>query len=528
MHLSVTGEGAVLVNGRRCRSAKLSIGDCVDLGASRLVRIPAPKGYDDALEFRPAQKSGEDSAHGSRFRQDLDGGMGYRALSWSFVGLILTLFFILPSMVLVGEDEAQFIRTSPLPDDSTWSSGPLHSSHRFIGDDCTACHVDAFGLVRDQECVACHTGISNHVDPMLHKVSDLKEARCASCHKEHNEPSVLVQRDQRECASCHGDLEAHVDGLVSLANATDFALDHPEFKVSLPREMDGQRLWSLERVDVGAGHPIETSNLLFPHDLHLAADGIEGPAGVVALQCDDCHRTDRAGSYMKPISMELHCADCHLLTFDPAMPKRQLPHGEPSLLLPILEEYYSKHILSLATREARQPVFSAKRPGGETRREAALRQEALGLAEQKALEALEDILERTTCVTCHEVKRMPNSGADPVWYVSPVKLPVTWMPKSIFDHKPHEAQSCTSCHEADKSEAATDVLMPDIATCRACHGGQKSEDLLMSSCIDCHEFHLPQHGLMRAELSEESLPNGASELMTQLLTNIEDEQGASR
>ncbi|MEE3109745.1 MAG: hypothetical protein VX323_06850, partial [Pseudomonadota bacterium] len=210
LDLRVVGEGAAFVNGRRTRGSKLAIGDSVDLGASRITRVEAPADYDFAIEFRPASDGGEEGVFGAQFKQTLElGGLARRGPSWAFVGLILGLFLILPGTALISEDAAELTRATPLPDDSLWSSGPLHTSHRFMGNDCSACHVDAFAMVRDQECVACHASMTHHVDTAVHQVAELEETRCASCHKEHNEPSVLVQGDQRECASCHGNLEAH-------------------------------------------------------------------------------------------------------------------------------------------------------------------------------------------------------------------------------------------------------------------------------------------------------------------------------
>ena len=39
---------------------------------------------------------------------------------------------------------------------------------------------------------------------------------------------------------------------------------------------------------------------------------------------------------MQPVSMEQHCSSCHLLTFDPDHPDRELP-GEPDELLLMME-----------------------------------------------------------------------------------------------------------------------------------------------------------------------------------------------
>jgi predicted CXXCH cytochrome family protein len=89
---------------------------------------------------------------------------------------------------------------------------------------------------------------------------------------------------------------------------------------------------------------------------------------------------------------------------------------------------------------------------------------------------------------------MPDG--QPSWTVLPVKLVDTWMPKSVFDHKPHAEQSCESCHQAERSAAATDVLMPNIESCQTCHGGEHSENKLNSECIDCHRFHNPNQSLM--------------------------------
>jgi len=49
---------------------------------------------------------------------------------------------------------------------------------------------------------------------------------------------------------------------------------------------------------------------------------------------------------------------------------------------------------------------------------------------------------------------------------------------------------CDGCHDAEFSSDAGDILMPDIGSCRSCHGGENADNLLQSNCIACHEFHL--------------------------------------
>jgi DnaJ-class molecular chaperone len=140
--------------------------------------------------------------------------------------------------------------------------------------------------------------------------------------------------------------------------------------------------------------------------------------------------------------------------------------------------------------------------------EAALRAQALVLAKRQALATAEDIFERTTCAICHQVDRKEVEGGELTWEVLPVKLVDRWMPKSVFDHQPHKDQSCATCHNAKASAFANDVLMPDLANCKTCHGGPESDNKIQSECIDCHQFHHPQQGLMGADLDQFTLSLG--------------------
>lgn len=87
-----------------------------------------------------------------------------------------------------------------------------------------------------------------------------------------------------------------------------------------------------------------------------------------------------------------------------------------------------------------------------------------------------DLFERRACVDCHEVRR-EGTAAEPLWKVTPVKLPDIWMPQARFDHAEHGTSltPCSTCHTAETSKTASDVLMPRIETCRDCHGGERGE-----------------------------------------------------
>ena len=58
------------------------------------------------------------------------------------------------------------------------------------------------------------------------------------------------------------------------------------------------------------------------------------------LGCGDCHLLSLDREHFVPVTMESSCVACHELTFDPQMPDRQLPHGEPLEVMMTLEGQY--------------------------------------------------------------------------------------------------------------------------------------------------------------------------------------------
>jgi hypothetical protein len=53
------------------------------------------------------------------------------------------------------------------------------------------------------------------------------------------------------------------------------------------------------------------------------------------------------------------------------------------------------------------------------------------------------------------------------------------------------------CHVGTEiSKRTSDVLMPTLTECRACHSGPNdTRNKLPSDCLMCHQFHLPDRGL---------------------------------
>ena len=510
------GEEQFFVNGKRSRASRLNAGDVVEIGNYALT-VGASADHDFMIEVEARAVSASEVAFGSSFTQSLDGvAWSKRKLSWALVLGSLVAFLFIPGIAVFDHELAAELRAMPLvPDDGLWSPGPMHSAHQMMGANCNACHVEPFVRVRDRECIACHVSMTHHVDTAIHQVPALEEVRCATCHMEHKEPSVLVRRDQKQCADCHADLEAFASGPLGVENASDFEHHHPEFKVSMLVPVGGalDMTWEIERRALDDPDLIEQSNLKFPHDVHMSTDGIEGPAGKLQMACSDCHRPEAGGAYMQPVSMERHCADCHALTFDASVPNRELPHGQPDMVVRLLEEFYSRQVLvgSNAVPTGRS-VREARRPGQMSPMTAAERDAAITLALTQAEQTAENIFERTTCAICHEVERVDDPERASPWQVLPVRLARVWMPKGWFDHHAHKTVNCSDCHDAASSSQASDVLMPDIASCRECHGGGNARNKLASDCVDCHVFHLPGKGLMRPDEPHASLRPVTSDL----------------
>ena len=444
--------------------------------------------------------------------------------SWLlFVG-ILSLFLIIPLVSLTNKDLASTLRNSPLPSDNSWISGELSPPHQIpdLNKNCDACHVNGFEVVQDETCLSCHSATNHHFDTAKHDVERLESSRCASCHLEHETPLQIVRQDDQLCVACHSDMAEtgvatteliDVDSFGSEQQRSSMKKPHPSFKVSMlqPTGTADNTVWETVRVAL-IDDPKEQSNLIFPHDVHLDANGIDAPEGSRVLQCNSCHLNDDAGKLMQPINMVNHCSDCHTMIFDPDAPDRVVPHGDPDTVLLTLEEYYSRqYLLAELGREPTEKEvrdFMLRRPGKSVAQRE-LQTQTLASPWGKANSIAEEIFERTTCKTCHETS-IDNSGKYlSKWRVNPIRLTTNWMPKSDFDHFSHKTFACASCHNATLSETATDVLMPDLPSCEACHTGSRThESKLPTTCIGCHDFHL-----------DDQKPWGDSETTELLLQN---------
>src|SRR6185369_16206569 len=202
--LTAISPKGVVVNGRRQTRVHLDPDDTLTLGETTvkiqrgrgeyacIVRVEDPFSTDDSLPASAASTRNQSSRYTISF------------WSWTLTIGVAAIFLLVPIGTFLGPSMRKILRSTPLvPSDALWSSGPLHSAHRFIGNDCTACHVNPFQPVRNSECETCHAEVQHHVDVRSADVKLFDRERCAQCHFEHKEPATLVLRDPRLCTDCH-------------------------------------------------------------------------------------------------------------------------------------------------------------------------------------------------------------------------------------------------------------------------------------------------------------------------------------
>lgn len=428
---------------------------------------------------------------------------GKRAMAWIGLVAALAIFLAVPvwSSLTRPEVEPDIDQPGTVLMDASWSTGALSSAHHGLEDQCEACHVEPFQAVRDETCITCHEDIADHADrqrmsrgmpaftgtdamlwDIAHAFGKPGPGACTDCHTEHEGAGRMEPTQQRFCADCHGTMDARLTD-TALGNARDFGTMHPEFKVAvLPRAGATQPV----RVSL-ATKPRDHNGLKFPHDVHLdRTSGVTQMARRLGrragygdvLECADCHTPTADGTRFLPVDMEEDCEACHSLVYDQVGSTfRSLSHGN-------IEQ--AEADLAAMDRLPRRPVVTGRRRPGQ-------------FAEGGQYYANFSTISPTTlrasaldtdglCGDCH-TRGNPSEGP---LSVMPVTQTQRYMLHGWFDHQAHEQEDCTSCHAAETSDVSTDLLLPDLASCRDCHMGEGDRAAeVPSTCAMCHSYHMP-------------------------------------
>ncbi len=480
----------IRVNGEITYSKTVGAGAIIELGSTRLTLLDIKGDFDAAVEVSTIDKS-EQAAIVSKRKKPTSLSQTWISKRWpSWLGFFLVLGFglLVPAATHIVPGLNKILRYSPLPSTAFWNPGEVDAAHQFFATDCKRCHENAFLMVRDKACTSCHMNTKAHADPAKFNIPALGDARCGTCHQDHNGKRGMISTDQRLCSDCHADLKDRTQGASQIVDVSDFGDSHPQFHVNLPG-WNADNLFTPKSMPWSSGLK-ENSGLKFNHQKHLDAKGLNTPDGRKHLTCESCHQPDAGGSAMKPIAFEGMCHECHSLGFDTLAPDREVPHANVEAVTYTLNEFYAKRGLEGGYADARAPtiVQQRRRPGSPplSRQEQI---EALAWARDRSEQAARTLFTGKACVTCHSVSP-PAAGKD-TWQVAPVRVSGIWYSKAKFNHAKHQTNACTDCHEgAPKSEASNDLLIPGIENCRECHAGAHASGKVASTCIACHGYHV--------------------------------------
>lgn len=511
---SIAREG-VQVNGNSVKRAVLRAGDLVELPGASLHIDDAPGGFDGMVTVRRA--AGHVSSLSAQKLNLADTILAKRSFAWLGAILIVVGMFVIP--LLFSGERAADAPVAKLFSDQVWTSGELHAAHELVtGENCAGCHGAPFERVQNEACVACHGAIQDHVSSAFLAATNVSvdeadfgmnaNERCGVCHREHNEPSTIVSDADSDCVQCHAvdnGIHRDADPLAAVAGFTPDS--HPSYEFMLPRfELSnftgtGDEGWRLEAVsDTEIENSPETSQLLFPHDIHLDPGEVTDLGSGEALTCGSCHSMSVDGEHFLPVDMETHCQDCHQLDFDESDPDRSLPHArlrEAVFALEgmLLKKYFDPDDTGELFAYRKLPDRPARPAGCTDAPEVCVERELKEIVEAQFSGEI-------GCAACHSFEQQDAKDIEDQFWVHPVKLPQDFVPDARFDHIAHQVlrdneteelligdEACETCHAAEGSKQATDLLMPTMDTCYECHGDRSSAAQVALACIDCHEYH---------------------------------------
>ncbi|KLI64496.1 cytochrome c3 family protein [Aurantiacibacter marinus] len=427
---------------------------------------------------------------------------GKRAMAWAGALAVLIAFLAVPIYSHMNRPTGGDPGDGPGATimDASWSTGSLSSAHHSLEDSCEACHVEPFVAVRDETCVSCHEGLGDHAEPRrlvtgMPEFSggeavlwDIAQAfnkpgpgACTDCHTEHEGAGRMEPTSEQFCADCHDTLDRRLTD-TALGNARDFGTLHPQFQ-ALVRPARGAEE---ERSELAAGLR-DFNGLKFPHDEHLSTtNGVARMAmrldGEV-LDCASCHTPTADGVRFLPVDMETSCESCHSLVYDQVGSTfRSLSHGD-------LDQVEAD--LRAADRAPRRPVASGRRRPGQYAEGGIYYGNFSRVSVPSIRNAMSD---EGICGECH----YRDTSATGALAVHPVTQRDRYFQHGWFDHDSHTQEECSTCHAADTSDSASDLLLPDLESCRDCHLGETAlEADVPSSCAMCHSYH-PRDGAAAA------------------------------
>jgi len=469
-----------------------------------------------------------------------------RAMAWTMSLAILVLLLAVPIVTHLTRDTSiegqgpDAPRINQVSFDSTWSSGELSLAHHDLKDNCEACHSTPFVSVQDTTCLTCHEELGDHAEkPRLMEgmvpipageawqwaVAETlgKEGpgSCTTCHLEHEGNVRQKAATQEFCADCHEALDTRLTD-VAFGNADNFGNKHPQFRPAFYTEY-GQK----EPVRINLDQAIEEkSGLIFPHDIHMDADGGAARMAISLdqygepLECSNCHELTEDKIGYQPVEMEPACEACHSLVSgrDASGRFTSLRHGDVKDLM--------EDLATMGKGPKRAVVTGRSRPGQFARGGSYAIN--FGRPASSLIAINRALLPGGTCGDCH-IGTTTDGRPDLI----PVNLPDRFLQHGFFTHVGHEEEECTDCHKADTSSEATDLLLPNLESCQDCHVGEAfsdptgavvtvaiNKDEVPSTCAMCHGYHTPTAPWPGDHPILQSTPKGTEGKSTDTIASI--------
>lgn len=500
LEISAIGAAGFSLNGREVQQGTVSPATGAELRfGGHLLTIAAEADGAAGITVRRTEAISQSAADPDAKRKfSLAAALpGKRPMAWALLGTILLAFLAIPIISnLLREDKPG----AAVLMDKSWSTGPLSAAHHALEKDCTACHVKPFEPVQDKACLTCHENTHDHASParldasrphpgmgeaFLRKVAVTfgkpGPGACVDCHSEHEGAQRMQPVRQAFCADCHDGITGRLSD-TTLGDASDFGTAHPEFKALVAEAPAVEPKFT--RVSL-TDKPVDANGLTFPHDVHMnkggtvarMAQSLGKNAGYGApLDCANCHQPTADGVRFMPVEMERNCSSCHSLAYDKiGGTVRRLKHGD-----------FAQMVADLRAAEQLGAGVSGAGQSGRARPATPYRATFPAPFGNSALATA--VAPGGICGECHTVTRTGDASR---WAVEPVHQTARYFQKGWFDHKPHRQEQCSSCHEADKSTKASDLLLPDIAQCRTCHMGENDKKAdVPSTCAMCHDYHV--------------------------------------
>lgn len=476
IYLDGEGDVTLKINGAVAQRAALLPGMRVEIGPYLLLLEAASDDHDISISIEQLQTQGDRGAISVGTASPVtlgELGISKRKLGLVLAACILFVFLFLPVLPSVSLALDEWQADLPITLNGSWSPGPLAGGHALFESKCSTCHEQPFQAVADEVCTGCHSQSGKHLTDSGSQTQAFKGISCTDCHVDHKGRSRL-QHDAERCISCHAGIK-RINAASQLADVSDFATDHPAFRLTLP---DGESVRRMTQID----KPVERSGLKYSHKVHLDKEGVSSPEGDTVMQCQDCHKLEASGEHFVAMTMEQSCqqSGCHRLDFTEPVEGR-VPHGSVRVVMDRLRGFYGPWLADATQNRARcTPAI------------------ATGNAVQNTLDCVNEFARKQAAATlfrqnvecgeCHEITS--TADKDVPWKIAPLHINRDWQPRASFPHVKHGTMRCTACHDKENSSLSGDIAMPTIAKCRECHAGNHpARGKVVTGCDACHRFH---------------------------------------